>query len=42
VRLRVGCPLVFDAVPNTRAGWERVVSEAEAAVRLLADPLETP
>ncbi len=42
VRLRVGRPLVFDAVPNTRAGWERVVSESEAAVRLLVDPPETP
>ena len=42
VRLRIGRPLVFDAVPNTRVGWERVVSEAEAAVRLLADPPEAP
>ena len=41
VRLRIGGPLVFDAVPNTRAGWERVVAEAEAAVRRLADPPET-
>jgi 1-acyl-sn-glycerol-3-phosphate acyltransferase len=37
VRLRVGRPLVFDAVPNTREGWERVVSESEAAVRRLAE-----
>jgi 1-acyl-sn-glycerol-3-phosphate acyltransferase len=42
MRLRVGRPLVFDGVPNTRTGWERVVSEAEAAVRLLADPSESP
>jgi 1-acyl-sn-glycerol-3-phosphate acyltransferase len=42
VRLRVGRPLVFDGVPNTRTGWERVVSEAEAAVRLLAGPPESP
>jgi len=36
VRLRIGRPLAFDAVPNKREGWQRVVSEAEAAVRDLA------
>jgi 1-acyl-sn-glycerol-3-phosphate acyltransferase len=38
VRLTVGRPLVFDGVPNDREGWRHVVSEAEAAVRRLADP----
>jgi 1-acyl-sn-glycerol-3-phosphate acyltransferase len=36
VRLRVGPRLVFDTVPNTREGWQRLVSEAEAVVRGLA------
>ena len=38
VHLKIGPPLHFDAVPNAREGWQQVVSEAEAAVRRLADP----
>jgi 1-acyl-sn-glycerol-3-phosphate acyltransferase len=41
IRLKVGRPLVFDAVPNAREGWTRVASETEAAVRRLADLTET-
>ena len=40
VRLRIGRPLVFDTVPNDRAGWEHVVSEVEARVRRLAESSE--
>lgn len=35
LHLRIGRPLVFDAVPNDRHGWERIVGESEAAVRAL-------
>ena len=35
IRLRVGQPLVFAAAPNSRKGWQQVVSESEAAVRRL-------
>ena len=42
VRLKIGPPLLFDAVPNAREGWQQVVSEAEAAVRRLADPVDAP
>ena len=33
VSLRIGPPLMFDNVPNTREGWQHVVAVAEAAVR---------
>jgi 1-acyl-sn-glycerol-3-phosphate acyltransferase len=35
VGLKIGPPLLFDGVPNVRAGWEQVAREAEAAVRRL-------
>ena len=41
VRLRIGPPLVFGDVPDSREGWQRVVAEAEAAVRRLAGPDES-
>jgi 1-acyl-sn-glycerol-3-phosphate acyltransferase len=37
VRLRIGPPLCFEQVPNSREGWERVASEAEEAVRRLGE-----
>lgn len=37
IHVKIGPPLRFDAVPNTRDGWERVGSETEAAVRRLAE-----
>jgi 1-acyl-sn-glycerol-3-phosphate acyltransferase len=36
IRLKVGKPLVFEALPNAREGWTRVAKETEAAVRELA------
>jgi 1-acyl-sn-glycerol-3-phosphate acyltransferase len=36
VRLEIGRALLFDGVPNRREGWDRVVSDSEAAVRRLA------
>ncbi|WP_406694172.1 lysophospholipid acyltransferase family protein [Singulisphaera sp. Ch08] len=41
VSLKIGSPLHFDAVPNAREGWQQVVAESEAAVRRLADPVNT-
>lgn len=38
IQLRIGPPLRFDDLPNARDGWQRVVSDAEAAVRRLAGP----
>jgi 1-acyl-sn-glycerol-3-phosphate acyltransferase len=35
IRLRIGSPLVFDSVPNARAGWEQVTAQTHAAVRQL-------
>ncbi len=32
IRLRIGSPLIFDAVPNGREGWEQVTSQTHAAV----------
>jgi 1-acyl-sn-glycerol-3-phosphate acyltransferase len=37
IRIRIGPPLVFAVTPNSREGWQQVVSESEAAVRRL-DP----
>ena len=37
VRLKIGPPLSFESVPNSRAGWEQVSREAEEAVRRLGD-----
>ena len=37
IRLRIGQPLVFDSVPNRRAGWEEIATRAQEAVRRLGD-----
>ena len=35
--LRIGEPLVFDSVPNRRAGWEEISARTEEAVRRLGN-----
>jgi 1-acyl-sn-glycerol-3-phosphate acyltransferase len=37
IRLKIGQPLVFDAVPNRRAGWEEISARAQEAVRRLGN-----
>ena len=37
IHLRIGPPLHFESVPNGREGWQHIVSEAESAVRRLAN-----
>ena len=34
---KIGQPLVFDAVPNRRDGWEEIATRAQEAVRQLGD-----
>ncbi len=36
IRLRIGRPLCFASIPNTRPGWEQIAREAEEAVRQLS------
>ncbi len=35
IRLKIGSPLVFDSVPNSREGWEQIINQTHAAVREL-------
>ena len=35
IEVRIGPPLTFESVPNTREGWTQVSAETEAAVRRL-------
>jgi 1-acyl-sn-glycerol-3-phosphate acyltransferase len=37
IRLRIGEPLVFSSLPNTRPGWEEIARTCEATVRKLAN-----
>jgi 1-acyl-sn-glycerol-3-phosphate acyltransferase len=37
IRLRIGEPLVFDTVPNRRAGWEEVAERSREAVARLGN-----
>jgi 1-acyl-sn-glycerol-3-phosphate acyltransferase len=37
ILLRIGEPLVFDSVPNRRAGWEEISARTEEAVRRLGN-----
>jgi hypothetical protein len=37
ILLRIGEPLVFDSVPNRRAGWEAIGAHAQDAVRRLGN-----
>ena len=37
IRLKIGRPLVFDSVPNRRAGWEEIAAHAHEAIRRLGD-----
>jgi 1-acyl-sn-glycerol-3-phosphate acyltransferase len=37
VHLRIGPPLIFEALSNNRAGWEQVSRETEDAVRRLVE-----
>jgi 1-acyl-sn-glycerol-3-phosphate acyltransferase len=36
ITLRIGCPLLFTAAPDTKEGWREVAREIEAAIKRLA------